>query len=399
MNFNIFDWFRKEQPIQEDRSVFIGTALNYSELTSYTQSKALLLSAVYRCVEVISDSIAQLPLKVYIKEDGFLSEFYSHPTYNLLDRQPNKIMTRFTLLKTLVVSMLLKGNGYALIKRDEKGNAIEIKVISPDLVKVKYDGTNLFYIITEKGTTSTVESINMIHLRNFSYDGLLGISTIQHASNTLALATDSELHASKFFKSGANVSGILKKQGSLTTAQKEAIKSAWGMAFNGSTGGVAVLEGDMEFQPITINPADAQLIETRQFNVVDICRFFGVSPVKAFDLSNSSYATVEATQLAFLTDTIAPLVSKIELEFTTKLYKPSEINIEVKFDIDQLLRADKQATAEYFTKLFNAGALSQNDIRKAIGQSRIENGDIYLVMSNLSTVEEIISRTKSKKNE
>ena len=75
----------------------------------------------------------------------------------------------------------------------------------------------------------------------------------------------------------------------------------------------------MDFQPITVNPADAQLLETRQFNVIDICRFFGVSPVKAFDLSKSSYSTVEATQLAFLTDTLSPLLEKIELEFERKL--------------------------------------------------------------------------------
>jgi len=98
----------------------------------------------------------------------------------------------------------------------------------------------------------------------------------------------------------------------------------------------------MSFQPITVNPADAQLLETRKFNVVDICRFFGVSPTKCFDLTNSSYSTVEATQLAFLTDTLAPLLEKIELEFERKLYKPSEKeHIDIRFDTSVLLRADK----------------------------------------------------------
>ncbi len=98
----------------------------------------------------------------------------------------------------------------------------------------------------------------------------------------------------------------------------------------------------MDFQPITVNPADAQLLETRAFNVVDICRFFGVSPVKAFDLSKSSYSTVEATELAFLTDTLSPLIEKIEEELERKLYKPSEkASIDVRFDTSALLRADK----------------------------------------------------------
>lgn len=105
---------------------------------------------------------------------------------------------------------------------------------------------------------------------------------------------------------------------------------------------MCVLEGNMDFSPITVSPSDAQLLETRQFNVIDICRFFGVSPVKAFDLSKSSYSTVEATELAFLTDTLAPLLEKIELEFERKLYKPSEKDsIDVRFDTATLLRADK----------------------------------------------------------
>ena len=128
--------------------------------------------------------------------------------------------------------------------------------------------------------------------------------------------------------------------------------------------------------PAYIGPVDAQLLETRQFNVIDICRFFGVSPVKAFDLTNSSYSTVEATQLAFLTDTLAPLLEKIELEFERKLYKPSERrNIEVKFDTSALLRADKTSLAEYYNKLFQIGAVTVNEIRKALDLPAIDNGD------------------------
>lgn len=116
-----------------------------------------------------------------------------------------------------------------------------------------------------------------------------------------------------------------------------------------------------------MNPADSQLLETRQFNVIDICRVFGVSPVKAFDLSKSSYSTVEATNLSFLTDTLSPLIEKIELEFERKLYKPSEKeSIDVRFDTARLLRADKQSLANYYNTLFNIGVVSANDIRREL---------------------------------
>ena len=143
----------------------------------------------------------------------------------------------------------------------------------------------------------------------------------------------------------------------------------------------------MDFQPITVNPSDAQLLETRQFNVIDICRFFGVSPVKAFDLSKSSYSTVEATQLAFLTDTLAPLLEKIELEFERKLYKPSERNsIDVRFDTSVLLRADKASLANYYNTLFQIGVITPNEIRKALDLEAIENGDHTFVQVNIQTL-------------
>nr|DAT69098.1 MAG TPA: portal protein [Caudoviricetes sp.] len=151
------------------------------------------------------------------------------------------------------------------------------------------------------------------------------------------------------------------------------------MAFSPATGtpnGVAVLEGNLAFEPITVNPTDAQLLETRQFNVVDICRFFGVSPVKAFDLTKSSYSTVEATNLSFLTETLSPLLEKIELEFERKLYKPSEKDsIDVRFDTATLLRADKQSLANYYQTLFNIGVVSPNDIRKQLDLPAMEGGD------------------------
>lgn len=153
----------------------------------------------------------------------------------------------------------------------------------------------------------------------------------------------------------------------------------------------------MEFQPVTVSPADAQLLETRQFNVIDVCRFFGVSPVKAFDLSKSSYSTVEATQLAFLTDTLSPMLEKIELEFERKIYKPSEReSIDVRFDTSVLLRADKASLASYYNQLFQIGAITPNEIRKALDLPALENGDQSFVQVNTMTLKNAV---KEKDNE
>lgn len=395
------NWFKRkeQQPIVEERSSFFDS-LMYNSQGGYTTNKAMLLSTVYRCVDIISDSVAQLPLEPYLIDSfGYKSKYIKHPTYRLLNKEPNSRMSRFTFIKTLIISVLLKGNAYAYIERDKNGNVISLQFIDSTLVTVvttDYKTNKLMYSIT--GFNALVEPINMIHILNFSYDGINGISTLEHARLTLGLSTDSEAHAAGFFKGGANLAGVLKVDTTLTPKQKSDLKSSWQTAFSPSTGtpnGVAVIEGSMDFQAIGVNPSDSQLLETRQFNVIDVCRFFGVSPVKAFDLSKSSYSTVEATQLAFLTDTLSPLLEKIELEFERKLYKPSEKDsIDVRFDTSVLLRVDKASQAEYFNKLFQIGAITINEIRKELDLPAIENGDNSFVQVNTVTLKNAVTQQK-----
>lgn len=386
-----FKFWKKNKPEERASAVF-GDYLLYNTASSYANNKAMLLSAVYRCVEVISDSIAQLPCEPYrIDSDGCKIKFTKHPTYNILNREPNQNMSKFTFMKTMVVSMLLTGNAYALIERDERGNAKALYYIPTELVTILKPQTItdiISYSIT--GMKNVVEDCNMIHILNFTSDGYEGISTLAYARKTLGLAMDAEANAEGFFKGGANVAGILKCNSPLATKQKESLKSSWNSAFNGSTGtpnGIAVLDADLDFQSVTVNPSDAQLLETRQFNVVDICRFFGVSPVKAFDLSKSSYNTIEQMQLAFLTDTLQPLLEKIECEFQRKLYKPSEKdNITVRFSTAPLLRADKQSQANYYNTLFQMGVMTINEIRRELDLPHLENGDTSFVQVNVQTL-------------
>ena len=229
----------------------------------------------------------------------------------------------------------------------------------------------------------------MLHILNHSTDGINGISTISFAVQSLGLAAASEAHAQGFFTGGANVGGILAVQGPLNQKQADEIKGKWNNAFGpvGTPNGIAVIPGNMTFQTVTVNPSDAQLLETRQYSVVDICRFFGVSPVKCFDLTHSSYSTVEATQLAFLTDTLAPILEKIELEFERKLFREDEKwQIDVRFDTAALLRADTSSRASFYNTMFNMGAISANEVRAEMGLPPIDGGDEHFVQVNLQTL-------------
>lgn len=385
-------WNRKKQkepvekPVeQEQRSA--STSLSFGG-GGGSSTAAMSLSAVYRCVEVISSSVAQLPITLYdVDAEGYNTRNIEHPVAILLGTEPNEHMTRYNFMKVIVSTMLLKGNAYALIVRDKVSQLpVELQLIPSEQVEI--EGAK--YYVNEK----PVNSSNLLHFLNYSYDGLNGVSVLQHAKDTITLSTNSEKHASGFFKNGANVSGILSVEGSLSNTQKKDIKESWVSTFDPVTGtpnGIAVLEGNMNYTPISINPADAQLLETREFNVVDICRFFGVSPVKAFDLSKSSYSTVEATQLAFLTDTLSPLMENIELELERKLLLPSERMVyDIQFEVESLLRVDKNSLAEYYSKLFNIGVIEINEVRKKLNFPKLENGDMNFLQVNMDSVDNII---------
>lgn len=354
---------------------------------SWRTDKSMRLSTVYRCVACICDSIAQLPLEVFREDSkGFKMKQREHPLYRVLNAKPNSRMTRYVFISLMVQNVLLKGNAFAFIKRSKGGAPEQLIYIPAEYVTIEYPPIleqPVSYMVSGEGWSQRVEAADMIHLINRSFDGVTGVSVIEYACETLNLSHAAERHASNFFESGCGVGGILKSVKPLREDQKKELKASWNKAFReGESNGVVVLGADLSYQPVTVNAKDAQLLETRQFNVIDICRFFGVSPVKAFDYSKSSYSTVEATNIGFLTDTISPLLEKIELELETKLFSPVE-NVDVRFDESRLLRADKQSLANYYSTMFQIGAISPNEIRREIGLPAVEEGDNNFVQVNL----------------
>lgn len=405
---NIIDLFRRKKinEVETEERGFSGYDFDMGGLSfggsSYSDGKAMKISSVYRCVNCISDAVAQLPMEIFkIDKKGFKIKDRKNPSFNVLNAKPNNRMTRYTFISLLVQSMLLKGNGFAYIVRDEKKNVKQLVYIPADYVTIVPPMTILEPVKYRiYGIKGDVESKDLIHLINQTYDGVLGISTLEFARHTLGLAYDSERHASNFFSAGAAMAGFIKSDSALTPKQKAEIKKGFRDAFgkdNGETNGVGVLEGNLSYIPITINPADSQLLETREFNVVDIARFFGVSPVKIGDLSKSSYSTVEATQLAFLTDTISPLLEKIEIEFETKLFPDGDID--VRFDVSQLLRTDRQSLASYYTQMIQNGVMKINEVRREIDLPAVDYGEYNFIQSNLQTLEKATSTPVDNTND
>lgn len=369
--YNITKEKRNAAPVQP---VTFGEALTFGGI--YNGYAAMNVSAVYRAVELISDSIASLPIYITSRSDKELTG------HNLNYIFKNMVMTRYNFMKLLVQSVLLKGNGFAYIERADDGTVTDLHFIESGDVVVnwdKYTRTLYYQVNVLKGRTVKVEPCNIIHLVKNSYDGINGVSVLSFASRAVKLANNTENSANSFFTNGCNLAGVLTVQGQLSDKQRSDIRSAWTQAYSNGGNGLAVLQGNMEYKPIQLSAADSQLLESRKYNVSDIARFFGISPVLLGDLSNSSYNTLEAAQNEFLLHTLNPYITLIEEEFTRKLFKPSEQGMKVKLDENAIMKTDKAAQADYYGKLIEKGVLSVNEVRQELGYSEIDGGDKHFV--------------------
>ena len=375
----------------------IGASLTYGG-TSYTNSKALTISAVYRAVECISDALASLPLiPNRVDPTGFKTKDYKHPLYKIINVRPNSRMNRNTLIKLLVCDMLLKGNGYAYIERDNKKKPVAIHYLPNEFVTILYPtyiNQPVRYSIT--GIDGEVSHMDMIHILNFSYDGITGVSTLANARNILSLCYSADNHALGFYASGCGVSGVLSSDKPLKPEQIEDLKKNWkkSVGSEGEPGGLVVIEGGMKFNTVSLDAQSSQLVETRTFNIDEVGRFFNISPAKLYDMTNESYSSVEASQLSFLTDTLAPLCQKFESEFSYKLF--ADEPTEVCFETEAMLRLDRNSLSNYYLKMFQIGAYSIDEIRKAIGLPKLkEGGNVNFTQCNVMPVANAVKNKPS----
>lgn len=364
---------------------FYGDALTFLNLQN--KYSAMNCSAFFGATELISNSVAMLPLKVLVKNKEGKNELENHPL-NLIfsDRECDNLLSRFTLLKQIVQSVILRGDAFCYIQRASDGTVLGLRYLESSDVLVYYNKEKdlLWYdvpILKKK----RVEYCDMLHFLLHSYNGINGVSLLTYASRTLGITNASENSAKNFFSNGMNVNGLLKVNTPINQKQKDEIRASWNQAYNGSSGGLAIINANMDYTQLQLSPEDSQLLSSRQFNVSDIARFFNLNPVLLGGESSASYSSLEMLQNSFLVHTLQPYVAMIESELNRKLLKPSESNLEIILETSEILRIDKSSQASYYKTMIDSGILSCNEIRKELGYSSIDGGDkVRVAYSDIS---------------
>ena len=384
--FNLFD---REKRNTKTYSPFASGALLYGK---YPNNSAMSLSAVFAAVDIISNSLAELPIQVKSIEDGFNN---SEDTHNIIKLFNNGIISKFNLMKQLMVDMLLYGNGFAYIRRDTNGEPIELVYLQHGTVTIswQYGTGKLKYLISGYNhIPATVYPKDILHFYKNSNDGVQGRGILSYANRTIEIGNYTEESAKDYFGSGCGIKGILKFNEQVLDLDKDEIRKNWQQVHGGDDGsGLAICDYNVDFIPVSQNASQSQMIESRLFNVTDVARFFGISPVLLQDLSHSSYSTIEASQLEFLTHTLLPYIALIETELNRKLG-----NDDILIDLNEnyLMITDKNNLSNYLKSLKDSGIISINEARKQLGYGAVDGGDVLMV--NYTKIEDnIIGEAKN----
>ncbi len=350
---------------------------------------AIQVSTVYACVRVIAETVASLPFAVYEQDKAGSQKAIDHPLYRILHDEPNPEMTSFVWREAMLTHLLLWGNSYSQILRAGRGSIIGIYPLLPDRMEVDRDDKgNLTYTYsTTNGQTVKLRPEDVLHIPGLGFDGIMGYSPIAVERNAVGLAIAAEEFGSKFFGNGATPSGILTHPN--TVKNPKALRESWMEAYGGSSNAnrVAILEEGMTFTRISMPNNEAQFLETRKFQVEEICRIYRVPPHMIGNLEHATFSNIEHQSIDFAVHCIRPWLVRIEQSINRSLFSDQEKGrFYSKFNLDGLMRGSYKERMEGYAIGRQNGWLNANDIRDLENMNPIpeaDGGNAYLVNGNM----------------
>ena len=380
--------------------------LSGEELVGLSRDRAMKISTVNRCVELLSTSMAVLP--VYIMEERTKNRMPDHHLGRVLWERPNEAMTPFDFRRLLMCNQLLRGNAYAWIYRDAvSGLPLELIPLPPDYVSMHLDlSGKVWYLFTHPvtGEVTRIRCEDMLHYKAYSEDGLEGTSVLRRASLTLDTARAAQLYENSIWRNGGQPSGILTTETDLggeyeveledgSTVKidpKEQLRQSWEAIHSGPGNAfkVAILDMGLKYQPISMNNTDAQFVESSEIRVADVCRFFGV-PLHLAYAGKQSYQSNEQNGIEYVTYTLTGYDTQWGQEDTYKLLLPGERakGLRIKREMKVFLRGDTAAQAAWLKAMREIGAYCSDEIRALDDLPAIPGGKEYYSSLNYVPLE------------
>lgn len=357
---------------------------------------ALQLDAVWACIDRRAVTIASLPFFVYATDaKGMRTMARQDRLYTLLHESPNGRMTPFEFWRAMIMNYDLRGNAYARIDRDNKGEAVAMWPMPADQVEtIVLDNGAVVYKYTLDNDVAVLAEANVLHLKNLG-NGTVGFSKLEFMRCTIDEQAKAQGAATKVFGNGGKPTGVLMVDKTLTDAQRKQIKDSFAGLAIGSTARLAVLEASMTYQQLSITPEDQQLLETRKFGVEAICRWFDVPPILVHHSGTTTWGTgIEQIVDGFHKLTIRPMLVSIEQSVRKRVMTPRQrVTLTAEFSHDALLRGNIKDRFEVYAKAVQNGLKTRNECRQLENDAPIDGGDALTAQSNLAPLN-MLGKTK-----
>nr|WP_153491964.1 phage portal protein [Sinorhizobium meliloti] len=361
-----------------------------------TDQNILAISAVWACVNLLAGTIASLPLMVYrTNSRGERTLARDHPLFRILHDSPNYDQTATDFWEYSSASIELWGNSYAAIERNGGGRVAALTPLRPDSVSVRrLENGNLEYRWTKDGENHVGSDRAILHIRGFGGDPLGGMSTLHFGRHAFGLARAIDRAAAGTFSNGMIAQTALTFERWLTDEQRNLAETKLSEKYIGAknSGRPIILEGGTKIDVLSINPEDAQMLESRGFSVEEVCRFFGVPP---FMVGHTQKVTsfgsgLEQQVLGFQKFTLRRRLKRIEQALEKQLLTPAEraAGLTIEFNLEGLLRGDSTARAAFYQSALANGWMTINEVREKENLPRVEGGDVpRMQMQNVPITE------------
>ena len=404
---NPFTWFSRD----EETTVMTGTdetpsapdtprtgGRSFWDLLGGGGTTALSIATVYRCVNLLCDSVAVLPLSyMRLKDNRFVPDTNSRLHY-LLNVQPDTAMSAFDFWRQVVQRLLLDGNAYIVPVYNSASLEID-RLALCGRGTVSHDTVNDTYTVTDEENSiyGVYDEDEIVHIKGMTIDGKHGVSVLSYARLTSSIAETGDAETLKRFANGGNVRGLVSNDTSVRGfgeyQDEELRKTAQSIDERFQQGErIVSLPGQIEFQQLSLSSTDMQFLESRKFTVREICRFFGVHPSFVFDDTSNNYKSAEMANVAFLNNTLNPILRKIECELLRKLVAPTlSAKRRFEFNRQSLYACDLESRSKYWEKVIATGLYTVNELRREENKPDVEGGDTVLVSANLKTITNLLA--------
>lgn len=354
---------------QGDSGAIDSIVAGLSAGQTITEQTALTLSTVWACTSLVSETIGTLPLHIYKKTANGRERADDYQLSYILRNKPNTKSTSSVLWQSTVASMLLRGNG--ILKKLTVGNKlVGLQFMPYDKLQIRLDfeGNAEYYEIQSRGIAVKIPNKDIVRIPNFTIDGNWGLSTITYGAKMFSNSLNSMESANKMLEKGLLQTIVFKTDKRVKSEQRDEFRKNLEKITGAMNAGQSpLLEDGMTAESLSLNPKDAQLLESRAFSVEEICRWFRVDPsMIGHGNAVSNWGTgLEQKMIGFLTFTLRPILTRIEQAINNELIPLEDRGTYyAEFSIDGLLRGDSSSRATFFREMVNAGIMTRDEVRK-----------------------------------